>query len=105
MLCRAGSGFGQEEGTLHLRTTILPQVCLTLTLSPWLVHADSSSLTKGQGAPPNQSCKAVILCDLFKSNSGSLTRLKTHKQMQEEKIKEVIQLFQGFHKKFMDEYR
>ena len=21
-----GSGFGQEEGTLHLRTTILPQV-------------------------------------------------------------------------------
>ncbi|CAL5229017.1 g12261 [Coccomyxa viridis] len=43
-----GSGFGQEEGTLHLRTTILPM---------------------------------------------------------EEKIKEVMSLFQNFHKKFMDEYR
>ncbi|BDA47935.1 Alanine aminotransferase 2 [Coccomyxa sp. Obi] len=43
-----GSGFGQEEGTFHLRTTILPQ---------------------------------------------------------EDKIKEVISSFQGFHTKFMDEYR
>ena len=25
-----GSGFGQEEGTLHLRTTILPQVSIML---------------------------------------------------------------------------
>ena len=35
----------------------------------------------------------------------SLTGLKEHYNAQEEKIKEVMGLFQSFHKKFMDEYR
>ncbi len=35
----------------------------------------------------------------------ALDRLKVHCNMQEEKIKEVVSLFQNFHKKFMDEYR